>query len=49
MKENMNKVIIFIILVCGLVISAAMYFEKTNIILAFGFMLNAVLIAWSKK
>lgn len=37
------------VLVVGLIMAGAMYFDKTNVILAFGFMLNALLIAWSKK
>lgn len=48
----MNKfktLIMLTVLVVGLIMASAMYFDKTNVILAFGFMLNALLIVWSKK
>lgn len=37
------------VLIIGLIMAWAMYFDKTNVIITFGFMLNALLIAWSKK
>lgn len=48
-KKLYNRLVALVVLFCGVVIAGAMYFDKTNVILAFGFMLNALLIAWSKK
>ena len=45
----MKTLIMLTVLVVGLIMAGAMYFDKTNVILTFGFMLNALLIAWSKK
>lgn len=45
----MKTLIMLTVLVVGLIMASAMYFDKTNVILAFGFMLNALLIVWSKK
>lgn len=48
-EKKLNTLIAALVVTCGLIMGLAMFFDKTNIILTFGFMLNAMLIAWSKK
>lgn len=37
------------VILCGSIIATAMFFDKLVVVCAFGFMLNALLIVWSKK
>ena len=45
--ETMNKLVPYIIVLDGLLMAYGLYKDQTNIILAFGFMLIALIQVWS--